>query len=110
MQDLTPTALGHRERYDGGIMMMRTQISFDAEEHKRAKARAASLGISFAEYVRRLVSRDLGKEQPKGDISVIFGLGHSGGSDIARFKDEYIGEAVEAEYEKDTGTRPSVTE
>jgi hypothetical protein len=43
------------------------------------------------------------EEQPAADISAIFGLGSSGGSDIARFKDEYIGEAVEAEWKRETG-------
>ena len=55
------------------------------------------MGISLAEYVRRLVDRDLGEvERPAADISVLFGLGDSGGSDIANHKDEYIGEAFEA--------------
>lgn len=38
----------------------------------------------------------------KADISAIFGLGASGGSDIAMHKDRYIGEAVEAEYLRKT--------
>lgn len=75
-------------------------VSLAPEEQKRAKARAAQLGISFAEYIRRLVASDLGPQRPKADISAIFDLGHGGDSDIARFKDEYVGEAVEAEYER----------
>ena len=43
------------------------------------------------------------EERPKADISAIFGLGASGGSDIAKHKDRYIGEAVEAEYLRKTG-------
>lgn len=86
-------------------MMARTQISLSMEEHKRAKARAASLGISFAEYIRSLVRRDLRDERPAGDISAMFGLGDSGGSDVARFKDDYVAEAVEAEYERETGRK-----
>lgn len=86
-------------------MMTRTQISFDTEEHKRAKARAASLVISLAEYIRGLVRRDLEEELPAADISAIFDLGSSGGSDIARFKDDYIGEAVEADWKRKTGRR-----
>jgi hypothetical protein len=84
-------------------MMARTQISLSPEEHRRARAKAADLGISLAEYIRRLVRSDLGEPQPTGDISLIFGLGDSGGSDIARFKDEYVGEAVEAEWKRETG-------
>ena len=83
-------------------MVSRTQITLPPEDHRRARARAAELGISLAEYVRRLVARDLDRPAPRADISAIFNLGHSGGSDIARFKDEYIGEAVEAEYDRET--------
>lgn len=78
-------------------MMLRTQITLSPEAHRRARSRAAALGISLAEYMRRLVDRDLGEPvRPKVDISVIFDLGDSGGSDIANHKDEYIGEAFEA--------------
>jgi len=84
-------------------MMVRTQIALDSEDHRRAKRRAAELNISLAEYVRRAVRHDLGEERPTADISAIFGLGASGGSDIAKHKDRYIGEAVEAEYLRKTG-------
>jgi hypothetical protein len=78
-------------------MMARTQITLSPENHRLARRRAAELGISLAEYVRRLVDKDLQETTPaKPDISVIFDLGNSGGSDIANHKDEYIGEAIEA--------------
>lgn len=70
-------------------MMARTQITLKSDSHRRAKRRAAERGISLAEYFRQLVDRDLG-EEPKGDITAIFGIGDSGGSDIANYKDEYI--------------------
>ncbi len=85
-------------------MMVRTQIALDAEDHRRAKRRAAELNVSLAEYVRRAVRHDLGgEERPKADISEIFGIGSSGGSNIAKHKDRYVGEAVEAEYLRKTG-------
>jgi hypothetical protein len=85
-------------------MMVRTQIALDSEDHRRAKRRAAELNISLAEYLRGLVRLDLGsEEQPAADISAIFGLGDSGGSDVARLKDAYIGDAVEAEYLRKAG-------
>lgn len=91
-------------------MMVRTQIALDPEDHRRVKRRAAELNISLAEYVRRIVRRDLGGEQrPKADISAIFGLFDSGGSDVAKHKDRYIGEAVEAEYLRKTGRAGSST-
>ncbi len=85
-------------------MMQRTQIMLDPEEHRRAQEKARDAGISLAEYIRRLVRSDL-VEPPKPDISVIFGLGDSGGSNIAKYKDEYIGEAIEAEWMRQTGKK-----
>jgi hypothetical protein len=84
-------------------MTQRTQVTLDPELDRRAKRRAAELGVSFAEYVRRLVARDLAEERPRGDISRIFGLGNSGRSDISARKQKYVGEAVEAEYRRKTG-------
>jgi len=56
------------------------------------------MNMSLAEYVRRAVRRDLGEERPAADVSAIFGLGDSGGSDVAANKDAYIGDAVEANH------------
>ena len=57
-------------------MNARTQITMDPEMQRRAHAKAADLGISFAEYVRRLVANDLGEPKPSVDVSVIFDLVH----------------------------------
>lgn len=76
-------------------MMVRMQISLPPEEHRRVRERAAELGISAAAYVRRLVARDLGPQPATGDITAIFDLFDSGGSDIARHKDRYVAEAVD---------------
>jgi hypothetical protein len=83
-------------------MMARSQITLDRELQRRARDRAAQLGISLAEYVRRLVARDLGEPRPQADPSLIIGLGNSGGSNIARDKDRMIGEAIEAERQRET--------
>ena len=83
-------------------MMVRTQIALPTEEHRRAKAKAAQLNISLAEYLRRLVARDLSGERPRGDITRMFNLGRSGRSDISTRVDEFVGEAVEAEYRRET--------
>ena len=77
-------------------MMARVQVSLPPETQKRARARAAELGISFAEYVRRLVSRDLGADREAQDPQSLFDLGETDDSDIAVEKDRYIGEAVQA--------------
>ena len=74
--------------------MTRTQLSFDREMLRRARTRAGELGISLAEYVRRLVAEDLGQRTPAADPSVVFNLGDSGGSDITADKDAMIAAAV----------------
>jgi hypothetical protein len=84
-------------------MMERTQLSLTREQHRKARRRAHELGISLAEYIRRLVDQDLQVGPRPTDVTAIFDLGRSGGSDIARHKDQYIGEAVEAEYHSETG-------
>ena len=77
-------------------MMVRTQISLDSERHAQVRARAAALGISLAEYMRRLVDQDLA-ERPRGaDRSVVLDLGSSRGTDIASDKARMIGEATAA--------------
>ena len=88
-------------------MNARTQITMDLETQRRAQAKAAELGISFAEYIRRLVTDDLGAPKRKADISIVFDLGASGEpTDIARDKDKMIGEAVWQEYLRKTGRKP----
>ena len=77
-------------------MNARTQITLDPEMQQRAHAKAAELGISFAEYVRR-AHRELpsnGEPEPTGpDISRMFDLVQDGPpTNIARDKDKMIGE------------------
>lgn len=85
--------------------MVRTQIMLDTEEHRRAKLRASELGISLAEYVRRVVGADLATPAMKIDASEIIGMFASGGSDIARHKDDYLAEAVAAKVRGEHGTK-----
>ncbi len=75
-------------------MMSRTQITLHPEMQKRARKRAAELGISLAQYVRTLVARDLKSPERRADSSAVFDLGDSGGSDVARHKDRMVGEAI----------------
>ncbi len=81
-------------------MMSRTQITLDREVQRRARRRASDLGISLAEYVRRLVARDLGSSQPTADPACVFDLGSAGGSDIARQKHEMIAVAFDSAHRK----------
>lgn len=82
--------------YDVAIMMARTQITLENELQRRARQRAGDLGVSFAEYVRRLVARDLSRPAVTTDASCVFDLGSSGGSDIAREKSSMIAEAFQS--------------
>lgn len=80
-------------------MMVRTQISLPAEEHRRAKRRAAELNVSLAEYVRRTLARDLGDEPSRGaDTQRLFALGESGRSDVASTKDRRVADAVRTRH------------
>jgi hypothetical protein len=91
-------------------MNARTQITMDPEMRRRARAKAAELGISFAEYVRRLVNNDLGEPKPKFDITQIFDLVQDGPvTNIARDKDKLIGDAVWEDYLRSTGRRRNRT-
>jgi len=88
-------------------MNARMQITMDPDMRRRAQAKAAELGISFAEYIRRLVAGDLGERKPKADISIVFDLVDEGPvTDIARDKDKMIGEAVWQDYLRKTGRKP----
>jgi hypothetical protein len=75
-------------------MMARTQISLDEEMLRKAKARSGELRISLAEYIRRLIARDMERSRPGADPSLVFDLGDSGGSDIAAEKDRMMVEAI----------------
>jgi hypothetical protein len=83
-------------------MVVRAQVTLDADMHRRAKRRAAERGISFAEYVRQVVGNDLGEEK-KTDISAIFGIGESGRSDISSNVDKHLGESLWKEHLRVTG-------
>jgi hypothetical protein len=74
-------------------MMSRTQITLDMQIHRLARQRASELGVSLAEYVRRLVARDLSGPRVKSDVACVFDLGCSGGSDVSKDKDAMIAEA-----------------
>lgn len=88
-------------------MMARTQITIEPEFHRRARQRANDLGVSFAEYVRRLVIRDLGDPKTVANVECVFDLGSSGGSNIARDKHAMIGEAFAAEALRSSSRRTS---
>lgn len=89
-------------------MNARTQITLDPETQKRAQAKAAELGISFAEYVRRLLAQDLGAPARRTHISMVFDLVDEGpATNIARDKDAMIAEAVWDDHHRSVQRRRS---
>ncbi len=60
-----------------------------------AKQRAADLGISFAEFIRRLLARELETPMPQGDIDSICGMVSGAPFDMARDGERVIGEAAD---------------
>jgi hypothetical protein len=81
--------------YVGATMIIRTQIPMEKELQRRARRRASEIGVSLAEYVRRLVARDLDQSEPRPDPNCIFDLGNSDGSDVALEKNVMIAEAFD---------------
>ena len=81
-------------------MMAKTQITLQTEMQRRARQRANDLGVSLAEYFRRLVARDLARPETAVNVDRIFDLGSSGGSDIANRKDSVIAEAFHSTHRK----------
>lgn len=88
---LTPVLPDH---YGVATMMARTQISLPPEIHRRAKQRADELGVSFAEYVRGVLARDLGAAERRADVAALFALGDSGRPDVSTTKDARVAEAI----------------
>jgi hypothetical protein len=52
--------------------MAKTQITLGTEMQRRARQRASDLGVSLAEYFRRLVARDLARPETATDVDRIF--------------------------------------
>jgi hypothetical protein len=75
-------------------MMARMQIMLEPEFQRRARRCASDLGVSLAGYIRRLVARDLGTAAAQAVPGLVFDLGNSGGSDIAKDKHAMIAQAI----------------
>lgn len=76
----------------------------EASLRRRAHRRAEALGVSFAEYVRRVIASDLGEARARPDVAVLFDLVTGGPpSDVARDKDRMLAGAVHSEHLRKTG-------
>ncbi len=72
--------------------------SHSRPRYNGSPARANHLGCSLAEYLRRLVTRDLNALSAHADASLVFDLGCSGGSDVAAEKHTMLAEALVARH------------
>jgi len=90
--------------HDGarGKPVLRTQVQFTDEQHRRLRAFARREGVSIAEAVRRSVVRYLDEQAiDRTDLyqraaEMVGGLeDESGATDLARGHDEYLGEAFD---------------
>ncbi|MCZ7538199.1 MAG: hypothetical protein M5T61_21190 [Acidimicrobiia bacterium] len=67
-------------------MVQRTQITLQPEQHRRARRRAAELGVSLASMGVGWSPHDLGEGRAAGDVSSILDLGDTGGSDVRHLR------------------------
>jgi hypothetical protein len=71
-----------------------------APQEIRVRSTPIAKPLSLAEYVRRLVARDLARPETAIAVDRIFDLGSSGGVDIAMDKGSMIAEAFQAKRRK----------
>ena len=82
------------------MMLSRTRIRIKPEIQLRAQRRAGELGVSVAEYIRRLIARDLDASGERANPAAVFDLAASRGSDIARNKAAMVSEAFASERKR----------
>ena len=78
------------------ISIMRTIITMPDHLHAQAKRRAAELGISFAEFARRLFEKELSPPVPQGDIGSICGMVTGTPFNMASEGERIVGEAADS--------------
>lgn len=86
-------------------MTVRVTVPIDEASLQRARAEAQIRGQTVEMYLAALIEARLppGPHPVSGDVSSIFGLVQEGEStDVARDKDELIGDAVWQEYLDET--------
>ncbi len=91
-------------------MNARTQISLDPDTQRRARVRAEELGISFGDYVRRAIVRDLAVEPAASSgVGQLFDMIDEGEpTEIAKDKDLLVVQAVAMVHARTTGQASEV--
>jgi predicted CopG family antitoxin len=83
------------------IMTSRYQITMNDDLRNQALEKAEREGMSFSEFVRRAIQKEVRDGQPKARVSDIFNLGSSSTpTDIANNKDEMLAEAIERDLRR----------
>ena len=78
------------------ISVMMTIITMTDLLRAQAKRRAAELGISFAEFTRRLFEKELSTPAPQSDIDSICGMVTGMPFDMAVDRERIIGQAADS--------------
>jgi hypothetical protein len=83
----------------------RTQVYLDPDDHRRLVDEARARGISLAALIREIVSEfTRGRRRASSSFDSIIAIVKTGEpSDIARFQDEYMREALERRLAKKMG-------
>lgn len=85
--------------------MVRTQISLDNHDHARAKKRAAELGISLSELIRRALRTELGTREKPNGIAAIFGMITGPVTNTGKSIDDDVAAHIDEEHERELSER-----
>jgi hypothetical protein len=81
--------LGNDNRIAYPVIMLRTQISLSQEDYDAAKAEAARMGISLAEFMRRALRAALPSDESRPWMRYA-GMIESGDPDSSRHIDDVV--------------------
>ncbi len=79
------------------MVLTRTQIYLEPEQHRLLKKEAEAKGISLAELLRQMAWEHLRSEPTRKDFLSIVALGRSGKTDVSGKHDRYIAEGLSGE-------------
>jgi len=76
------------------MVLTRTQIYLEPEQHRLLKREAQAKGISLAELLRQMAWEHLRAEPTHKDFLSVVALGRSGKSAVSEEHDRYIAEGI----------------
>lgn len=87
------------------MQYVRTQVYFEPGQHRALREEAHRRGVSLARLLRDFVDEKLGRDRKqKGwDLRPLIGiLGSGEPTDIGRYQDDYMDQAMREHYERKT--------